>query len=295
MACYHPLTAWRTRSGEVTFKQGEGKGFSFPLPCGQCIGCRLERSRQWAIRIMHESQMHESSCFLTLTYDNDSCPRDASLNKKHFQDFMKRLRRRVGKVRYFHCGEYGDQYNRPHYHACIFGYDFPDKVLWSESRGNSIFVSNELSHLWQHGFSCIGDLTFESAAYVARYCVKKVTGRNADEHYKRFDSETGEIFWVEPEYVTMSLKPAIGQPWLDKFGSDVFPSDSVVMRGVEMQPPKFYFRKLEKSDPDLYARLRRRRIKRASARLEDRSPERLKVRERVKYAQVKSLKRSLDQ
>ena len=100
-------------------------------------------------------------------------------------------------VRFFHCGEYGELLYRPHYHACLFGFDFSDKVLWSTRGGVRLYRSKILEKLWTFGFSTIGDVTFESAAYVARYCTKKITGDKADEHYNG----------RSPEYVTMSRPP----------------------------------------------------------------------------------------
>ena len=165
------------------------------LPCGQCVGCRLERSRQWAIRCMHEAQMHEDNCFITLTFNPESLDDRSnpwSLDVRDFQLFMKRLRKKYGAgIRFYHCGEYGELNKRPHYHACIFGFDFPDKRLWKVTNsGHRLYISESLDELWPFGFCTIGNVTFESAAYVARYIMKKVNGDAAADHYEWIDEDT---------------------------------------------------------------------------------------------------------
>lgn len=194
MPCYKPLDAWRPDRSAVSKRlmfeyNPKYCGQTMPdlqVPCGQCVGCRLERSRQWAIRCMHEAQMHKQNCFITLTYDDKHLPEDHGLHYKHFQDFMKRLRKKYGAgIRFYMCGEYGEQLGRPHFHACIFGMDFADKKLWKTTGSKSkLYRSAELEKLWTFGFSSVGDVNFESAAYVARYIMKKVTGEAATEHYR---------------------------------------------------------------------------------------------------------------
>src|SRR3954449_8205389 len=119
MPCYCPQSAYRTSSGGVTFcRSGSLSGEKFSLPCGQCIGCRLERSRQWAMRCVHENKMHPRSSFVTLTYDDKNIPPAGSLSKRDFQLFMKRLRKsQSNPLRFFACGEYGETTHRPHYHV----------------------------------------------------------------------------------------------------------------------------------------------------------------------------------
>ena len=131
--------------------------------------------------------MWEENCFITLTYSDEYLPWDGSLNKKHFQDFMKRLRKweQHKPIRYFHCGEYGEQLQRPHYHALIFNHEFDDRELWTESEGIRTYTSKQLDKLWPWGFSTIGDLNWDTAAYTSRYIMKKMTGEQADDHYYR--------------------------------------------------------------------------------------------------------------
>ena len=231
MPCFSPLKGWyskdRTKLGKrsIVFNPRDGLlDRPIAVPCGQCIGCRLERSRQWATRCVHEASLHENNCFITLTYDDAHLPSDLSLNLVHFQKFMKRLRKRFGDgIRFFHCGEYGENFGRPHYHACLFNFDLPDRVLWSTRSGVNLYTSHILSSLWPFGFVTVGDVTFESAAYVARYVMKKVTGKNAQDHYEWVHPITGQVYERAPEYVTMSRRPGIGKGWLEKYMSDVFP------------------------------------------------------------------------
>ncbi len=286
MACFHPLKAGRDRDGGITFNDRQIVGFSFPLPCGQCRGCRLERSRQWAMRCTHEASLYEENCFITLTYSDEFLPSDGSLNKKHFQDFMKRLRSRfVGRrIRYFHAGEYGSKYRRPHYHACLFNFDFQDKKLFKMANGVRLYTSDILDSVWKFGYCTVGSLTFESAAYVARYIMKKVTGDLAAEHYLGCDDFTGEVTELLPEYQTMSRGGkdghGIGYDWYQRFSGDVFPGDDVVLRGRRMRPPRYYSCLYELENPEDFARIKRSRVRAAYRMKDDNTPERLAVRDR---------------
>lgn len=303
MPCYTPLRGYRARepgpSGKrrIVFKVEDGfKDLEVKVPCGQCIGCRLERSRQWAMRCLHEASLYEANCFITLTYSDECCPADGSLDVRHWQKFMKRLRKRFGaNIRFFHCGEYGDKTRRPHYHACLFNFDFPDKVLFKVTKsGHKLYNSKILSDLWPFGYAVIGGVSFESAAYVARYIVKKVTGDGAVSHYERIDPETGEIFTLRPEYTTQSRRPGIASAWFKKFKSDVYPSDFVVVRGVKMRPPKFYDGQFELIDLKRFRRIKGKRKRKAAVHAADNTPDRLRVRERVQHARLKLLPRKLD-
>ena len=304
MPCYHPLTAYRgrrTSSGksEILFDKSQalkvGSGLLIQLPCGQCVGYRLERSRQWAMRCHHEASLYQDNCFITLTYSDEHLPSDKSLHVDHFQKFMKRLRKRFGEgVRYYHCGEYGEKYMRPHYHACLFNFDFPDKKIWKENNGNRLYISESLSELWPFGFVTIGDVTFESAAYVARYIMKKVNGDLAESHYERVDWDTGEVYHLKPEYTTMSRRPGIGSNWFAKFKDDIFPQDYVVINGKKLKPPRFYDRCYELEYPSDFDTIKKKRVKNAKKHLDNNTPDRLNVREQVQLARLKRLPRSLD-
>lgn len=303
MACYHPLSAYRSRfvskNGKrpLTWNKAEAYvDLPVTVPCGQCIGCRLEKSRQWALRLMHEAQLHEQKCFITLTYDPAKIPENGSLRYRDFQLFMKRLRKEHGgKIRFFMCGEYGDSTGRPHYHAFIYGCDFPDRKKHSEnSLGNILWKSEALERLWGFGHCLIGDCSFQSAAYIARYVIKKVNGDRKESHYRRVNPITGEIHQIEPEFIKMSLKPGIGADWYAKYKTDVFPSDFAVFKGRRLAVPKFYFRKLEAEDPKLHRRLKSARVRRAARYLSDQTPERLAVRKTVQLAKTSTLKRNLE-
>lgn len=297
MPCYAPLEGYRGLGGRIVFNPREAVIKQVvKLPCGQCIGCRLEYSRQWAVRLMHENKLHFRSAFVTLTYAPENLPHGGTLVKWHFQDFMKRLRSRLSpvKIRFFHCGEYGERFDRPHYHAIIYGFGFPDRVFYKTENGESYYTSEFLDSVWQHGRCVLGDVTFASAAYVARYVTKKVTGDAAEDHYWRVDETTGEAFRVEPEYCTMSRRPGIGSGAFDKWSSDFYPRDEVVVNGFPSRPPRFYDKLYESRDPDGMAKIKRRRVARAGKHKEDQTRERLEVREKVKRAQLKFLKRGYD-
>lgn len=299
MPCYHPLLAYRL-DGKITFNKPFVYAKGFNLPCGQCIGCRLSYSRQWAIRCVHEAQMHENNCFITLTFSPEELEKrknPASLDVSEFQRFMKRLRKKYGKgVRFFHCGEYGEKNKRPHYHALLFGVDFGDRELWSTRDGVKLYVSDNLSKLWPYGFSTIGDVTFESAAYVARYVMKKVRGEGAPDHYSNWlDPITGEITEVKPEYATMSRRDGIGKTWFDKYKNDVFPNDYCVIRGHEVKPPRYYETLLKQYYPEEHEELKAKRKEEAPEVYEyyDERMDRLWVSQIVKEEALKRLIRDL--
>jgi hypothetical protein len=298
MACFHPLQAYQTSDGSIIFSERKGDVVrSLSLPCGQCCGCRLERSRQWAVRCMHEASLHEQNCFITLTYDNDHCPSDRSLNYGDFQRFMKRFRKKFkgSTIRFYMAGEYGEKFERPHFHACIFGFNFPDLTLWKRtSSGALIYRSKSLEDLWPFGYSSVGDVTFESAAYVARYVMKKRTGKVAGDHYETTDMETGEIKDRVPEFNRMSLKPGIGADWFKRFHSDVYPHDRVIVNGRAVRPPKFYDKKFAEQFPDEFEALQFQRFVDAVDRFEDNTDERLAVKEQVTLARTKVLSRSIE-
>lgn len=305
MACYHPLTAFRSLSqgGRIVFSKPAPFAPELKLPCGQCHGCRLDRSRVWAVRCVHEAQLYERNCFITLTFDSDHVPASGSLEKDTLQRFFKRLRKRYGAgIRYFACGEYGERFGRPHYHACIFNFDFDDKVLWSNWDNNRLYYSASLADLWPYGFSTVGDLTFNSAAYVARYVMKKVTGDASNfiqedgspGHYVVVDGSTGEMLSLAPEFVLMSRRPGIGRVWFDKYMSDVYPEGVVVSRGVKMKAPRYYDKLYETYSALGFAELKRERKKAALRGAVDQTPERLLVREQVSLASISMLKRSFE-
>ncbi|QXP08467.1 MAG: replication initiator protein [Arizlama microvirus] len=365
MPCYHPLTAYRdgttknTKTGKhpLVFKHA-GRDFNpgiswigtpqLQIPCGQCVGCRLERSRQWAMRCLHESSLYKRNCFITLTYDNKHLPSDESIHVREFQLFMKKLRKAYpnDKIRFFHCGEYGElcgfcrkpkyikgrpdksckckiyrpELGRPHYHACLFNFDFDqvvfandnrgisipttEKRLFSDQQGIKLYTSKRLEEIWGNGYCTIGEVTFDSAAYVARYIMKKINGEHADKYY---DGRT-------PEYTTMSRGGkdekkknlgGIARKWYEQNREDIYPHDYVVVNGKKVHPPKYYDTQLQKEDEKYYERIKEDRLARldyiydghsrdlgAPATTKDNSDSRLAVKEEIKNEIVKKLSRN---
>lgn len=299
MACFHPLRAWRTRTGEIHFGKNT-PGEPLQLPCGKCVGCRLDRSKMWAVRCVHEAQLHQANSFITLTYSDEHLPRrPTTLIPEHLRDFFKRLRHYTPPIRYYACGEYGDKNWRPHYHALIFGFDFPDRELWSERGDIKVYRSGLLERVWKKGFCTVGELTPESAAYTARYTMKKVGGDQAPYYYSELDPYSGELVPIQPEFSRMSLKPGIGAEWFAKYHSDVFPDDFVVLKGKRYRVPDYYDELFEREmvGPPHPAKGRVSAIKdRRKARGEaspHNTPERLAVREKVTKAKISKLVREI--
>jgi hypothetical protein len=308
MPCYKPIDAWKTPTGQIVFYDSPGVQY-MQIPCGRCIGCRMKRAESWAMRCVHEAQLHDENCFITLTYNADNIPPDGGLRKKHFVDFMKRLRKHIHprKIKFYMCGEYGDKNNRPHYHALIFGYNFPDWLLLPHKSpsGHDLYTSPTLEKIWGKGFVQVGDVSYESAAYTARYIMKKQTGPKMEEinpdtglrPYERINSFTGEIHEVLPEYNAMSRGGRDGNglaaDWFDKFArSDCYPKDFVHVNGIKRSMPRYYDERLKKVNPDLHDDIKAFRAQKGYE-SPDNTPERLATREKIASAKTESLKRSL--
>lgn len=216
------------------------------------MNCRLDYSAQWAVRCMCEAQMYDENSFVTLTYNDDYLPSDGSVRRKELQNFMKRLRNRMGKdIRFFGCGEYGEKYTRPHYHVCLFGCDFHDKEIFrgSKAKGNKdlLYVSKDLGKVWKKGFHTIGRVNFKTAGYVARYVTKKHFGKWKDFMYDG----------LEPEFALMSRgqkkggKGGIGKSWLKKYWSDCYPKDFIMIDGKRFRVPKYFDDVMMKINPEM--------------------------------------------
>lgn len=270
MKCVRPVNGFRAIGGGFAFARSKSSGIPMEVRCGRCIGCRLHKSREWAVRIMHEAQMHEHCCHATLTYDQDNLPENGSLDSGAFSAFVKRLRKRIAptRVRYFQCGEYGEESLRPHHHAVFFGPDvFADAIPWGRSpTGFPLFRSPILEREWQRGFVVVGQLSFEIAQYVAKYTTKvlNITAHstpqlkaNYERRYQRLDPTTGEVVQVEPEFASMSRRPGIGEPWYRKYASDLYPSDFCIVDGRKVPVPGYYDYLLEKEDPALFLKVKR--------------------------------------
>jgi hypothetical protein len=313
MVCYRPLRGWKSAepnaNGKYPIVFSAKKCYSdlrisMVLPCGQCSGCRLERSRQWALRCVHELKCHDSGCFVTLTFNDAALVKrgHSSLAVRDVQLFMKRVRKRFGSgIKFLASGEYGDDYGRPHYHVLLFGANFDaDKRYWKMSKsGEKLYTSKRLEKLWSdpatslpYGYTSVGALTFQSAAYVARYCMKKQVGKlPCNGVYSMsvadLDYRTGRVTPRRSEFGVMSKE--LGFEWFKRYWREWYRSDSVVFDGREQGIPRYYDRKLEQIDPALLETIKRERVKRAEKYSVDNTDRRLRVRETVTDARLTRL------
>ncbi len=340
MPCYSPLKGWKhAHTGGLTFKKAESAKTRMEVACGQCLGCRLDYSRMWGMRIVHEASLYElghGSSFVTLTYRDDDIPEGWSLTPSgdsDFQKFMKKLRKSVeievqprsydrngnirmftrkeDKIRYFMCGEYGDLcrhqikasdcefccVGRPHYHAILFNKTFEDLEVCGGRGDIKYYTSMKLEELWGLGFVQVGAVNMQSAAYTARYCMKKITGQNAPDFYQNL-SPDGEIHRVQQEYATMSRRPGLGQAWFKDYVKDCFPSDEVPVpgAGIIKKVPRYYadvFEGMDSNNESILTQVKEERKRFRDEHLEEYTPERLKSQYRVKKAQIGFLKREL--
>lgn len=281
VTCYHPVRVGVLRKaltpGAPRFRDGQD------VACGHCLGCRGDQAREWTMRIMHETQMHESNWFLTLTYSEERLPENGSLSASDIRAFFASLRRSVDeKLSYYVCGEYGEVSQRPHYHAVLFGPHFLDKRSAGCRDGFAVWRSATVERAWRSGFSEFGAVTERSAAYVAGYVRKKIHRAESPDAYLRVDPGTGELVEIMQEFSRMSLKPAIGKRWIQKYWKDVYPWDRVVMGGREYRPPRFYDKWLEENHPDVMYEVRCKRY----AELRDMSAEKLEAAEAIHRARV---------
>lgn len=299
MACYKPLTAYYSKeSGQLTFSP-RGDCAAISLPCGRCIGCRIDRSRDWQTRLINESQTvgPGEALSLTLTYAPEHLPEHGSLRKRDLQLFMKRLRAHVWKknrkrVRFFAVGEYGTRGGRSHYHALTFGFPLPDDAqkFRKSGKGNAMYRSDTLEKLWGMGDVSIQLFCSSAARYVTSYVTKRLTGELARPHLEVV-GELGQLVAVrEPEFQVQSSRPGIGGTFFQRFSKDIASSDFMILRtrtgfrkaGV----PKYYDRLLKRADPALADEIKAQRQLQGVARRWDQTPERLAVREEVAKADV---------
>lgn len=294
MPCYHPREAWPLQwpARGITFDRRKAGGPVLRVPCSQCIGCRMARAQDWATRLHHEASLYDDKSFLTLTYSPEQLPDDYSVSVRAMQLFMKRLRKKCGAhIRFFGCGEYGDRDLRPHYHVLIFGNSFSDRTLWRRTAsGHYTYRSATLEALWPHGHSEVGEVTMQSAGYVARYVLKKVNGKQAEEHYRRVHPGTGEVVQVKPEFICFSK--GIGRKWYQEFSADAFPSDFVVIEGRKRPVPRYYKKQLDEYDQWAIGEARQQR---ALSHADNNTPERLAVREELQQLRAERLTRELDE
>lgn len=348
MTCFHPVEMyyWYDHEGNRVCSHSQKDAsrhihFKMNRPCGQCIGCQLDRSLEVAVRATHEAKCYDHNCFITLTVDpehlNEVFPH-GSLNKRSFQLFAKRLRKefhgltfvpcpgfRTGKswnytpIRFLWCGEYGDHGLRPHYHACVFNFDFEDKYPFQIRHGVTYYRSPTLERLWPYGFSTIGELNFQTAAYLARYVTKKIkitdsmwnafmSGELSDNSAvlndidKYTDPITGEIDGKMKEFIEFPRGYGLGRLYYEKFKSDFYHPDRkesgvhIDRKGkvVTIRTPKYYDSIYKTSNPKELDLIKRGRVERARAHSSDNTPDRLAAREEVQLARFGKLKRSLE-
>lgn len=239
--------------------------YQIEIPCGRCVECRLEKSREWANRMILEMPYHSMTSFITLTYDDDHLPRryvyddktkldarlyDSSLVKRDLQLFIKRLRFSLPdvKISYYACGEYGDQTHRPHYHIIIFGYQPDDLKLYKiTKRQETLYTSASLQRIWNKGYVIIGNVSWDSCRYVAGYVQKKLYGK---------DAEIYEQYNIVPPFSLMSLKPTIGKRYYDDHKHEIMKYDEIFIKKgdkvLKVKPPKYYKRLYKQEYPDLY-------------------------------------------
>lgn len=249
--CFTPI--------EIPNKEREDA--SYIVPCGQCIGCRMNRAENWAARMMHEASLHDHNAFITLTYSDDNLPDYGSLAPDHVTLFLKRLRKKLAgkKVLYYYCGEYGENFSRPHYHLALFGYDFSsDRVPHRQTPAGTCYRSPSLEKLWPHGYSEIGNLEYDSARYIAGYIQKKVNGKKATNHYQTIDQE-GEIHSLHPEFARMSRRPAIGLNFIERYSDDIYNYDVCVVGQKKLRPPPYYDKWLKKTNEQKFLEIKQSR------------------------------------
>lgn len=313
MPCTKPIRGVRYADGTIRLKKGVpdhrifggGQKPELELPCGRCMDCKIRRSQDWTTRATHESQLHEKTSFLTLTFSDDGLglrelQRDThpfDLDVRDWQLFAKRLRkelhkRRMGTLRYFQVGEYGEQELRPHYHALIFGQDFREGLTaqWKDDQGHPVWTSEIVEKCWPYGFHEIKEMVPETISYVCKYVQKKLYGHQKTKALERVDSHSGECVTVRPELASMSRgrgeNKGIGHGWWRKWGQEVFPDDFVILKGKKTPVPKYYFKQLEQENPELAEAVTKLRQKSTAGRLDDNTPERRLVREKVTKAKT---------
>lgn len=294
-----------------------------PIPCGQCIGCRIDYSRMWADRCILEAKDHENNVFVTLTYDPEHLPKPElvvdvntgevlewpSLVPDDLQKFMKDLRRYYKHhydhdgIRFYACGEYGEDGGRPHYHLLLFNLPVPDKVYWFTNNDHeNIYISDSLSKIWGKGIVTLGEVTWNSAAYVARYVVKKQKGNTKG----CVDIPGHLVTGIKPEFVRMSRCPGIAFNYYDENKDKFYENDEIVIsvrgKARTIKPPRYYDKlyDIDCEDPFLMQDIKRKRAESArnsmKLQLEHTSlneQEYLAVKERNKIAQINALKRQL--
>lgn len=261
MTCIHQRLCYLVDGVGIIFDPRKLTKYSnyktITMPCGKCIVCRTNKACEWSIRALHEMYYSHTGVFLTLTYDPDSVPEGYNLNKKDFQDFMKRLRRHLEyhqkpAIRsYFACGEYGEKRGRPHYHALIFGLELDDlKFHHLSYHGDPVYTSETISKLWNKGIVVIGTCSQASAGYVARYA-KKACG---------FSSRVSPFFLASRNIpLSNGAKGALGAQWVIDYHADLL-RGYILINGKKCPIPSYYLDLLERFFPDTSSKIKQKTI-----------------------------------
>lgn len=261
--------------------------------CKQCMPCRIQKSGEWAVRLMHEAQMHESNIFLTLTQNQEHMPKNRSLDHREIQLFLKRLRKHYEPkiIRFYLGGELGKSRLNPHWHIIVFNLEVDDLELHCRNkRGDKIYKSATIEKIWGRGFITIGEVNKTTCAYTAGYLMKD-SEMNHQDTVNLVDQVTGEIIERKKPYNAMSTKPGIAKAWYDKYKDDVFPCDYVIVKGKKVNTPGYYRRQLEKDNPELFEDLReiRDQSRQTKQFLENNTPRRIRDRAKIQLLNIKRL------
>lgn len=264
MACLFPLKGWKSSTGGFTRVRADSPhGLPMTIPCGRCRECRMAIARDWGIRAMHDVKAHtrtgSGSAFVTLTLDDTKVHDCVGLDPRMLKLFHMRANARLGGgLRYLSVGEYGDKNQRPHYHCIFTNKGFADRKWCANgSTGEKLYESKILNELWPHGYAHIGDVSYKSAMYVARYVLKKVSPELYGERYERIVA--GKQIFVPPEFAVMSRRPGLGRPFYDLYKEELLANDSCIVDGHKSPLPRYYSNVFKAEDPDAYERLRKQR------------------------------------
>lgn len=290
MACAAPIRAYKASTGRLVFFTTKDWQYhvepytGLQVPCGTCILCREEQSRQAAVRITHEATCHTENAFITPTYDEANIPPYGSLRYDDLTKFLKRLRKTYGPLRYYAVGEYGDKSLRPHYHICIFGHAFIENRVIVQREPHLMWEQAALTKCWGLGRVRVGALTFETARYTASYVTKKLRSK---QRYVRIDEESGELIAVEQPRAFMSDN--LGKDWWIQYGHQLEDRDYVIINGQKQKPPRAYDRWLGEIKPQAVQKIKSVREEKAKAQ----SPEENRARARNAHARVKRKSKSV--
>lgn len=282
---YHPAKIFSSnRLEEYDSKFRVGSYSYTTIPCGQCIGCRLDYSREWANRGYLESLNWKHNYFVTLTYDEKHLPKELEMTTsegitytelkelkwkgilipKDFTQFMKDLRQEFKRkydfqgIRFIGCGEYGGKEKRPHYHLILFNCPFPLETMYNPriNWGKDVYYQNKiLEKVWDKGISNVCEANWNTIAYTARYITKKVNGKESEDFY----AMQGQI----PEFLRTSRQPGIGRYYYEEHKEEIYKKDQIIIRNKEgihyCKPPAYFDRLYEKENPEHFKKIKEQR------------------------------------